>query len=53
MSNTTADVVIVGGGVTGIATAYFLGQAGIRSIVIERDSLASHASGFAYGGLSL
>ena len=52
MSIKTADVVIVGGGVTGVATAYFLGQAGIRSIVIERDSLASHASGFAYGGLS-
>ena len=52
MTSSTADVVIVGGGITGIATAYYLAHAGIRSTVIERDALASHASGFAYGGLS-
>jgi glycine/D-amino acid oxidase-like deaminating enzyme len=46
------DVVIVGGGIAGIATAYYLAKAGITSTVIERDGLASHASGFAYGGLS-
>jgi glycine oxidase len=47
-----SDVVIVGGGIAGIATAYYLAKAGIKSTVIERDGLASHASGFAYGGLS-
>ena len=36
----------------GIATAYYLGQAGIKSVVIERDAIGSHASGFAYGELS-
>jgi len=46
------DVVIVGGGVVGIATAYFLAKAGVPNTVIERDSVGSHASGFAYGGLS-
>ena len=46
------EVVIVGGGVVGLATAYFLGKAGVRSVVVERDSVGSHASGFAYGGLS-
>jgi glycine oxidase len=46
------DVVIVGGGIVGIATAYYLAKAGIKSTVLERDGLASHASGFAYGGLS-
>lgn len=46
------DVVIVGGGIAGICTAYYLAKAGIRSTVIERDSVGSHASGFAYGGLS-
>ncbi len=45
-------VVIVGGGIVGIATAYFLGKRGVRSTIIERDSVGSHASGFAYGGLS-
>ena len=45
------EVVIVGGGVAGIATAYYLGKAGVRSTVIEKDAIAAHASGFAYGGL--
>ena len=45
------DVVIVGGGVVGIATSYYLGKAGVRATVIEKDAIAAHASGFAYGGL--
>ena len=52
MSTDGKDVVVIGGGVTGIATAYFLGKAGVKSVVVERDSVGSHASGFAYGGLS-
>ena len=51
-SAASSDVVIVGGGIAGIATAYYLAHAGVTSTVIERDGLASHASGFAYGGLS-
>jgi glycine oxidase len=51
MSESTADVVIVGGGLAGIATAYYLGKQGVHSTVIERDAVGSHASGFAYGGL--
>jgi len=31
-------VLIVGGGVSGLATAYYLGRAGIRSTIIERAS---------------
>jgi len=46
------DVVIIGGGIVGVVTAYLLGKAGIKSIVVERDAVGSHASGFAYGGLS-
>ena len=45
------DVVIVGSGVVGIATSYYLGKAGVRATVIEKDAIAAHASGFAYGGL--
>ncbi|MDP6824377.1 MAG: FAD-dependent oxidoreductase [Dehalococcoidia bacterium] len=48
----TPDVVIVGGGVVGCATAYFLARDGYSVTLIERDSVGSHASGFAYGGLS-
>ena len=51
MSATSTDVVIVGGGIAGITTAYFLGKAGVKCVVVERDSVGSHASGFAYGGL--
>jgi glycine oxidase len=52
MTSGGPDVVIIGGGICGIATAYYLARSGVRSTVIERDGLASHASGFAYGGLS-
>ena len=48
----SADVVVVGGGVVGVSTAHFLGEAGLRTVVVERDSVGRHASGFAYGGLS-
>jgi glycine oxidase len=49
---TSGDVVVVGGGIVGMATAYYLAKGGVPSIVIERDAIGSHASGFAYGGLS-
>src|SRR5258708_38559583 len=46
---TSSGVVIVGGGIVGMVTAYYLARA---SVVVERDAIGSHASGFAYGGLS-
>ena len=52
MAENSADVVIVGGGIAGMTTAYYLAKAGVRSVVVERDAIGSHASGFAYGGLS-
>ena len=52
MSAASPDVVIVGGGLAGIATAYYLGRAGVKSLVVERDAVGSHASGFAYGGIA-
>ena len=51
MAKSSADVVIVGGGIAGMTTAYYLAKCGVRSIVVERDAIGSHASGFAYGGL--
>ena len=47
----TTNTVIIGGGIAGISTAYYLAQNGIDNIVIERDGVGSHASGHAYGGL--
>jgi glycine oxidase len=52
MAETSTDVVIVGGGIAGMTTAYYLATARVPSVVLERDAIGSHASGFAYGGLS-
>jgi glycine/D-amino acid oxidase-like deaminating enzyme len=51
MSVDTADVAIVGSGLVGAATAYFLARQGIKSVVVERDAISSHASGFSYAAL--
>ena len=48
----SADAVVVGGGIVGVSTAYFLAEAGLDAVVVERDSVGVHASGFAYGGLT-
>lgn len=48
----TADVVIVGGGITGCSAAWFLARAGLEVLVLERDAIAAHASGAAAGMLT-
>lgn len=45
------DVIVVGGGAAGASVAYSLVKQNVSVTLIERDSIASHASGFAYGGL--
>lgn len=49
----TADVVIVGGGVMGVSTAYHLAKRGVRDIVLlERDAFLGHgATGRCAGGV--
>jgi glycine/D-amino acid oxidase-like deaminating enzyme len=39
------DVVVVGGGIVGTSAAAFLAEAGARVVLVERDGLASGASG--------
>lgn len=51
MNKNSADVVVVGGGIVGTATAHFLAKQGISCIVVERDGIASHASGASYAAL--
>ena len=51
MTNSPTDVVIIGGGIVGAATAYFLARHGITSTIVERDRVAAHASGFSYAAL--
>ncbi len=48
----SADVVVVGAGVAGCTTAYFLSKEGVRVTVVEQDAVGSHASGFAFGNLN-
>lgn len=46
------EAVVIGAGVVGCAAAYYLSKEGVKTTIVERDSVASHASGFAFGGLS-
>jgi glycine oxidase len=45
----TADVVVVGGGVVGTSTAYFLSNAGAKVVVVEKEHIAAGASGHGPG----
>ena len=45
------DAIVIGGGISGCATAYYLASAGHSVALVEKDSLAAHASGFAFGSL--
>ena len=49
MPITPNDVIIVGAGIVGCLTGYLLAKEGARVTIIEKDSVASHASGFAFG----
>jgi glycine/D-amino acid oxidase-like deaminating enzyme len=46
---TQADVVVVGGGIVGCATAYYLARRGARVIVLERGEVAGEQSGRNWG----
>ena len=52
MEEDKTDIAIIGAGVIGCAIAYLLSREGIRVMVLEQDSIGSHASGFANGSLS-
>ena len=44
-----ADVVIVGGGITGCATAYYLAKRGMRPVVLEKGRIAGEQSSRNWG----
>ncbi len=43
--NCNADVCVIGGGITGISTAYYLSKAGLKVVLLERDALADKTTG--------
>jgi len=50
-TNASTEILIIGGGITGTSTAYFLTQAGHNVTLLERNELASEASGLNAGTL--
>jgi len=53
MSLRTADVAIVGGGLMGVWTAYFLARRGTRVAVLDKGLVGAQASGVNFGNLRL
>lgn len=51
MSENRADVLIVGGGLMGAATAFFLRQRGMSVILLERGMVGQQASGVNFGNV--
>src|SRR6478752_2083560 len=47
----SADVVIVGGGVVGVSAAFHLAEAGAQVVLLERDQLGSGSTSKAAGGV--
>ncbi len=41
----SVDVAVIGGGLLGAATCYWLAQAGVRAVLLERTALAAGATG--------
>ena len=53
MTSTTVDVAIIGGGLMGCFSAYFLRQQGRSVAVIEKDRVCAAASAVNFGNLRL
>jgi glycine/D-amino acid oxidase-like deaminating enzyme len=51
--STQTDVCIIGAGLVGCATAYYLGQQGVDSLVLERDEINRGGSGTNAGSLHI
>jgi sarcosine oxidase subunit beta len=51
MSSRTADVVIIGAGVIGAATGYYLSKRGHKVLVLERDFPCAGSTGRCIGGI--
>ncbi len=50
--NLEVDVCVIGGGITGISTAYYLAQEGKKVVVLEKDKICSKTSGGTTGKIT-
>ena len=48
----SSDVVVIGGGASGCATAYYLSKKGASVTIVEREGIATQASGYSAGMLN-
>jgi len=51
MKTTEAEVVIIGGGIVGCASAYYLAQRGVSVVLLERSVIGAEGSGRNGGGV--
>jgi sarcosine oxidase subunit beta len=51
MSHPSADVIVIGGGISGTAAACNLARRGVKVLLLERDELAGMASGWTLAGV--
>ncbi len=47
----TSDAVIIGAGISGLATAYHLGRRGLKALVLERDHAGAGSTSRCIGGI--
>jgi sarcosine oxidase subunit beta len=48
----TAEVAIIGGGIMGVATAYYLAELGIKDVILlEKDLISQGSTGLSVGGI--
>ncbi|MGQ9702646.1 MAG: NAD(P)/FAD-dependent oxidoreductase [bacterium] len=51
MNNNTADAIIIGGGIIGCATGYYLTKKGLKVYLFEKDYLTAGSTGRCIGGI--
>lgn len=51
MSSQNADIIVIGGGITGLSSAYHLSKRGAKVLVLERQFPASGSTGRCIGGI--
>jgi len=51
MKTIESDIVVIGGGIVGCASAYYLAQRGVSVVLLERSAIGSEGSGRNGGGV--